>query len=460
MQTLSADQFKSQYGEQEYNLATAKSNYAKQVNQPGFLDRISGVMQGAQQQQGEIATQAAQGKIGGLEAGLQTAGNVAKTITGGVMALPGVSQVAGAIGSGVEAVRGAVKQGAEAIGSALPESFKASHKLAPQDVAAGKPVYEQAAKNTEAVTNIADLLLTAEGGVEAAKGIAKGAAGATDLASKAADVGVEAASRVGETVKGMKPAPKTSVDQLVNPDLRGKALEKAIKSGKVSEAQGLGKRDFSQAVPNLDEMKAAVSEVPGIQNVKTNLEANNLIKDYNTQVHNDLLNRLAQENTYANPNMVESSMNEVRQTLNENPTMVGDASAAGEKMIAKFKNLVKEKGYTSLGIEQARIALDQWAGAGKKFTSTSADNGATFALREIRNAANKMTEDLSPNTETKALRRKQAMLAKAQEIVAQKAAREGNTKVQQFIKKHPIMTKAVKIGTAGTIAGKAAKLAE
>lgn len=456
MQTLSAEQFKSQYGEQEYNLAAAKSAYAKQVNQPGFLDRISGVMQGAQQQQGEIATQAAQGQIGGLEAGLQTAGNVAKTITGGVMALPGVSQVAGAIGSGVEVARGLAKKGAGAVFSALPESFKASHKLAPQDIAVGKPIYERAAKTAGAVTDIADLLLTAEGGIEGVKGIAKGGA---KLAGKVSDVGMGAVSKVGETIKGLKPSHQTSIEKLVSPKLTGKALERAIKTGKVTEAQGLGARDFSKVVPNLDEMKAAVSEVPGIQGVKTNLEANNLIKQYNTNLHENLMNQLSQEKAFANPSLVKSKMNEVRTTLNENPTMVGDAASAGEKIISKFDSLVKEYGYTGEGIMKARIALDQWAGAAKKFSS-AAQNGATEALRSVRTAANEIAADLSPNTATKELLRKQSVLFKAQDIIASKAAKEGSTKVQQFIKKHPVMTKAIKIGTAGTIAGKAARLAE
>lgn len=452
-----AEEFAKKYGQEALNMTNAVSGY-KAPQQPGFLSRFSNVMQGAQQQQGDIATQAAQGKIGGAEAGLQTAGNVAKTITGGVMALPGVSQVAGAIGSGVEAARGLAQKGAEAVFSALPEDFKASHKLAPQDVAAGKPIYERASKNTQAFADVADLLLTAEGGVEGVKGVAEGAKGVANVAGKVGDVASEAAGKATDVIKGMK-TPKDTVSELVSPKLTGKALEKAIKTGKVTEAQGLGKRDFSKTVPSLDEMKSVLGEVPGIQDIKTNLEASNLVKQFNDNLHTTLMDKLSQEKAFSNPSAVKSRMEEVRQTLNENPTMVGDASSAGEKIISKFEKLVDEHGYTGEGVMKARIALDKWAGAAKKFSS-AAENGATEALRAVRDAANNIAAELSPNTATKELLRKQTMLHRAQDIIARKAAGEGNTKVQQFMKKHPVMTKAAKIATGGTIAGKAARLAE
>lgn len=473
MLTLTPDQFKQKYGQQEYNMLTLTNKVSQP--KPGLFSRISSDISQAGQDVNTSINDTSKSTLnaatGAVAAGFNAIPKVASEFL--PESLPQLP-------FGLDLV--ASRKGWEKLGS----GFGTAINWLGEKLGNVPAIHDWVIKNPEAAKGLIDKLQIVQnagqisGDILTADMIAKGTQGTVDMAGtemkrfgQAVSNGVtNMTEAVGDTFKsggdiikntlyGDKPAAEpTNVDKFLEPDLKGRAKVKAIKTGKVEEGQGLlGKRDFSSTVNNLDEMKQTVSDVPGIQDAKTNLEANNLIKKYNTRVHEDLMNKLATERAFTNPSLIKSELNVVRQSLNENPTMVGDAAAAGEKMISKFENLVDEYGYNGYGIMKARIALDEWAGAAKKF-STPANNGATAALRAVRDAANKIAADLSPNTATQALLRKNTMLYRAQDIIAPKAAAEGSTAVQRFIKKHPVLNKAAKIVGAGTVAGKAAQLGE
>lgn len=438
MKNLSPQEFIDKYGTQEYNMSNMVANY--QPPKAGLFQRIGQDIQSAGEQVNSLANSAE--------------GSTLNRATGMVSAAFGaIPKVAS------EFLPEGGRKAVEAVGSGMSSAINfLGEKLG--NVGA---VHNFVINHPEAAQKLIDALGVTQN-LGQISGTILGTGGATSLAESAASkVSSGVKSAVNSLSEGVPTLGKAAeapnvVEKLVTPQLRGKALEKAIKTGKVTEGEGLfGERDFSGTVPNLEEMKQAVSKVPGINETKTNLEAANLIKAHNDSVHADLMSRLEKEKAITNPSIIKSRMNEVRSTLEEAPTMVGDAAAAGEKIIKKFESLIPQYGYNGWGVMKARIALDKWAGAGKKF-STAAENGATAALRAVRDAGNEIAAELSPNTETKALLKEQTMLHRANDIIAPKAAREGSTKVQQFIKKNPILTKAAKIGTAGTIAGKAAGL--
>lgn len=244
------------------------------------------------------------------------------------------------------------------------------------------------------------------------------------------------------------------IDNMITPPTeKGKVGLTAIKSGKVSEGEGLlGKRDFSKALPNYDEVKASVAQVPGISPKNTNLENLNAIHENIVSTAENLKGQLGAETSSFTPKEFNKYMNGIKTDLAENPTIVGDAEKTAGKIVDKFNSLVTKNGYTPEGLLNARQELDAWMGSQKpNIFDPKAESAVSTAMRAIRQGGNKFLIDLAPNVEVKGLLAHQTNLYDAIDILGPKAQKEGASYISRLVgavKAHPIGA-AVTSGAGG-----------
>lgn len=293
------------------------------------------------------------------------------------------------------------------------------------------------------------------GVVDAVKGGVKGAIG-----------GALAGGAVGAVAGGVsggikaytaKKSSQDFIDKMITPPTdKGKASLTAIKTGKVQEGTGiLGQRDFSEALPNFDNMKTSIAQVPGVSAKNSNLQNLNAIHDAIGTTATDLKSQLESSGISFTPNQFNKYMKGVKTNIVENPSIVGDAETSANKILSKFNSLVKENGYTPSGLLEARKQLDQWASSGKGagiFNPTT-ENGISIALKGIRQGGNNFLSNLVPDVAVKDMLAHQSNLYNAIDVLAPKAQKEGATYATRLIAtfhNHPV--KSV-IGAGGALAG-------
>lgn len=261
------------------------------------------------------------------------------------------------------------------------------------------------------------------------------------------------------------------VKNLITPELNKVATTEAIKTGKVTEAGFRGTRDITKAVPFFEDTQKAVLEVPGISPKKTLLENANAIHDHIGVVADDLVSQLktsAKEMKISNiaevPAKFTKYMEDVKATLKENPTLVGDAEKTATKILDKFESLVKEEGSTPDAILSARKKLDAWMSTqkGDNVFDPKTEGAVSVALRAIRQGGNDFISKLSTDVKVKDMLAKQTSLYNAIENIAPKAAKEGANWGQRWAKSHPNIMKSVKtagaLGAAGVLGGAASSV--
>lgn len=265
-----------------------------------------------------------------------------------------------------------------------------------------------------------------------------------------------ATSKVANVVKSIpakleqKAIQKASnfVDELITPELSKKATETAIKTGKVIENKALtGARNIQEAIPGFDRIKEAVSSVKGLSKKNTLLQNSNLIHDEISNTAEVLKSQLKDKGFFS-PSEFNSYMKSVKSELKDNPLIVGDAEKVAEKISNKFNTLVKENGYTPEGLLNARKQLDSWMSSqkGSAIFDPSKEGAVSVALRAIRQGGNDFLAQRVPDVAVKDLLAKQSNLYQAVDTIAKKAASEGGSKLQRFIKSNPGKVKALKTG--------------
>lgn len=271
----------------------------------------------------------------------------------------------------------------------------------------------------------------------------------------------------GITNRGVRQIEKQSnfIDELITPKMTSKESAAAIKSGRVLESTGLtGERTFKDAINNFDNIKSAVNEVEGISSKNTNLENANLIRnkisELGDNLEQDLVNaetQIGNDRGFFTPNEFNKEMNLVKSRLSENPLIVGDAEKTATKLIEKFNSLVKQNGYKPSGLLKSRKELDIWVKAqkGDKVFDTATENAFTIALRDVRNTANEFLANKVPDVGVKDSLLKQSSLYNALDTVAEKASKEGGSKVKRFMTNNPKTTQALKYGGSAALGGTA-----
>lgn len=256
----------------------------------------------------------------------------------------------------------------------------------------------------------------------------------------------------------VKKANQDFIDKMITPPTdKGKVALTAIKTGKVKEGSGiLGERDFSGALPDFNKIKESVAKVPGISPKNSNLENLNAIHDAIGTTAEDLKTKLASNQSSFTPNEFNKYMNGVKQSLAENPAIVGDAEKSANKILAKFNSLIKENGYTPSGLLESRKQLDSWIGGQKgNVFNPSSENAVSMALRAIRQGGNNFLAEKVPDVAIKEMLSHQSNLYHAIDTMAPKALKEGASFAQRLIgaiRAHPVgsVLGATALGTAGT----------
>lgn len=330
------------------------------------------------------------------------------------------------------------------------------NKTLPQVASGEKSPLRATAETVGGVLEGAGTVLGGEAALKAVPGVVRGAVGAVkDATAGAKSIAQSTTEQLGSLTKSNK-TPEQFIEELVTPKMQKKDLTQAIKTGKVQEGEGLlGDRDVTGAISDLKPIKAEVLKVPGVSSDKTMLENVNAIHDNIGAIADNLINQLEREKTFFSPKEFAGVMNSAKQTLLENPTVVGDAESAATKVITKFERLVKENGYTPSGLLKARKALDKWVRnqKGDKVFSPTTESGVTEAIRVIRKTGNDFLAQIAPNTAVKQLLNTQSTLYRAIDNIAPKAAGEGSNAAQQFIRKNPNLYRGAKYVAGGGALG-------
>lgn len=447
MQTLSAEQFKKQYGDQTYQ--TLQQTNPQKPKEPGLFQRIGQDLKSTATQSSDIYDQGASGQISPIRA---ATGVVANDFN----AIPKIASelLPKPVRQGIDAVGGGIGKGLQWVAEKTTPQFLVDFVTKHPDAA---KMLENAAGTLSNTGQIAGDILATD---QATKGIQKGV-DLTKQAGQKVGQGIqntaqtisEKAKQLPTNLRSVYKNNDSFVKNLVTPELKGNKLLQAVKTGKVKEGSGLtGQRDITGAMNNLDDIEAAVKEVPGVSPSKTNLENLNAIHDEIGNLANTLEQQVGKERSFFSPNKFKSVMNGAKSRLSEDPTLVGDAATTSGKVISKFEQLVQQEGYTSSGLLSARKLLDQWISKYKpKVFNPATESGITSAVREIRQTGNQFLSDISPNSAVKELLGKQSTLYRAIDNIAPKAVKEGSSALQQIIKANPIASRIVK--TAGHAAG-------
>lgn len=224
------------------------------------------------------------------------------------------------------------------------------------------------------------------------------------------------------------------IADLITPELTKKEGINAIKTGKVAESKGLfGARNITESIPNFEEIKSAVKEIPGIKKGNTFLENHNLIEDAIGNTADELKTALKTQDITAvlNKSQWDKYLKGVKTTLKANPILVGDSEQTAARILDHFQTLLPKGDITAIDLLEARQKLDKWIkgfkGAG--IFDPKLENAISTVLRPIRQGANDLIAEIAPDVKVKDLLRKQTNLFNASDVVAEKANKEAATKL-------------------------------
>lgn len=285
-------------------------------------------------------------------------------------------------------------------------------------------------------------------------GFAGGAAGEeakTAINAIPAEVSAGATAKTAADQAVAATAHSNFLDELLTPDMNKNATVSAIKTGNVAEGTGFtGTRDFTKAVPGFDNIKAAVTQVPGVTAKNTALE--NVIEIHKAigTAANDLRSQLA--NQEIKPIVTQEQLNGfltgVKDDISKNPLLVGNAEQTAKRILDHFQSLLPNgTDITGEDVLNARQELDKWIGSLKPNAfDPSTENAVSIALRAVRQGANTLIAEGNPDVAVKQLLAHQTNLYNAIDAIAPKAAKEGSSAFQRIvstINNNPITSTAV-----------------
>jgi len=303
---------------------------------------------------------------------------------------------------------------------------------------------EEAAKDLEAVVNIAEIFP-----------VGKGVVGAGEIATKV--VG-EVVPKVVETISaGVKAKKAVSaakdvqrLQELLSPVETKAMKEAAVREGRTTASGLLSK---SKIIPS-DETKMLAEEMVGLVDPKKSIAENVKVIDKEvTSLAQNLEKTLAGNKKGFN---LQQAENYIRSVVEEKPLMFISETAEGSaynKVVDTALDIIKKHPQNAEGLWAARKEFDAVAeamtGAFKK--TAQGDLNATNASQAVRNVRRKMNElisELSGNPEFKESMKRMSNLYDAMEVLSEKGAGTiGKSKIGEFMAKHPAW-KAAAIGGA------------
>lgn len=345
-------------------------------------DIVSGIEKGAEDYQSGDPLSLAR-------AGLRTVGGVASAAFAPITEAPGVKQGLEAAGGVISTIPGvsAVTQKASELAQKYPET----------------------AKDVKNVVDVATLGI----GSGAAKPITKGLelAGQSLERSGAAAIDANAFRFAQDLVKPLETS-ASKLDQVK----------------RTTEAGGIFKKDI--VTPTGSEIQSAqeVAKIPGISPNNTFQKNFNIVRDYNVQEAQKLEADVATYDFVIPKKEVISKLNQAARELENSPLIVGDAEKMAQKLLNGAKQFVEKNQGKGSGLLQARKDYDNWVLQQKpKAFDAKAENAFTLANRAIRDTLNTVLDENAVNLGVKDSLKRQSVLYRAMDNIAEKAAKEANT---------------------------------
>lgn len=389
--------------------------------EPGFLGRVKGDVEKRFGKMGEESARTGMGQQSSTEGAFQEAGQGA-----GLLGDVAGEALASAANPVISATPEPIKKGAADIAKSITESpvgqagIKAL-KAGGDTWKAFSGKHPALADDIEAGFNIVTLGLPA--------GKASGAAAsAPGLITKA-----------GESLilSGEKQAQKQSGDfikKLVSPEQTA-----AVKEAQVGRTTEKGLLRTKEVEPTGYEKRMAdiVSKVPGVTKGKTFQSNYNAINDEISREAQTLESTVKANDVPISLQEMEQRADQIRSNLAKNPSLVGNAQLAAERVLDKMKEIIKANGATASGLLRSRKDLDNWirAAKGEKGFDPALENGMSVAIREIRQSTNDLINQKVPAAGVKASLEKQSLLYSALDNIEPKAAKEGNDVIQRVLKR-------------------------
>ncbi|MCK9629801.1 MAG: hypothetical protein M0R37_14570, partial [Bacteroidales bacterium] len=295
---------------------------------------------------------------------------------------------------------------------------------------------EEAAKDLEAVVNIAEIFP-----------VGKGVVGAGEIATKVVET-ISAGVKAKKAVSAAKDVQR--LQELLSPVETKAMKEAAVREGRTTASGLLSK---SKIIPS-DETKMLAEEMVGLVDPKKSIAENVKVIDKEvTSLAQNLEKTLAGNKKGFN---LQQAENYIRSVVEEKPLMFISETAEGSaynKVVDTALDIIKKHPQNAEGLWAARKEFDAVAeamtGAFKK--TAQGDLNATNASQAVRNVRRKMNElisELSGNPEFKESMKRMSNLYDAMEVLSEKGAGTiGKSKIGEFMAKHPAW-KAAAIGGA------------
>ena len=260
------------------------------------------------------------------------------------------------------------------------------------------------------------------------------ALGTKTLGTKALDVATKPVKKVGELIEkpalvSMERTKGKFLQELVSPE-----LTKNVKQDRVSRTTETGVGPFMRSVvaPTTDEVRMAreVAKIPEVKEGRSFQQNYNAIYNYNIKEAQRLENSVAANDFIIPRTEVAAKLNATRQTLEQSPTIVGDAQTTANKLISGAVRILNENPGTGSGLLRARKEYDQWVLSQKpKAFDGATENAFTLANREVRNVLNDTLDKYAPSVGVKDSLSNQAALYRALDNIEVKAAKEADTTI-------------------------------
>lgn len=282
------------------------------------------------------------------------------------------------------------------------------------------------AQNAGAVAEkAAELLLPAKGALVAAKGMG--------IIKSAAQAAAEAV------------APKLTAKTATQAITQGRGVISGL-LGKAGVALSKGEQASAKAVEGLVKGKSAVKD-------------SNAVIDGIGKTAEDLVGRLKamEVQPTLQPEELQTLAKNAIQKVTSNHFLPEGASKTAVNIFKEFISyLPKGRPATAEDILAARKQLDASIRAmkGGNVFDPAKENVVSIALRAIRQGANEILASKAPDVAVKELLARQSAMYDALEALAPKAAKElGTTRVGRFVTRHPLISGALKYGTAPVLTG-------
>lgn len=210
---------------------------------------------------------------------------------------------------------------------------------------------------------------------------------------------------------------------------------------RVSEAKGLKTRTVNSTQSEIEAGKE-LSKVEGYKPKDTALNKYNLAQDTIGKKGQALETSLKNEKILRPPKEVAKVVKTAVNGASQDSLLLQKTDPIVKNYIRVTERAIAQNDGTLSGELGVRKALDQaYEDAGGKYGN---NKGLDQIHRAARNALNDDLEAHAQSTEVKQALKEQSNLYRASDVLKDKAVSEGGSKLEQFIKKHPVVTKSVK----------------